>query len=599
MSSRPSPPVLPPPETDLESTGELPVLDPADAESTAGRHAGTDTWILSPEERGSLASAAPVAEEQRQLAARLATAEAKLREAQQLLSSPIEQLRQLERAREDDEVAHAAAQERIVALTTELGAAQDERARQAARVAAAERAQADAEQRAASAAAELAQARELMSALGERVAQLQRSLEEHQSASHAQQARDVEQQQSQAAHSRAMSERLSADLELERARCLSYLEILQTREARRQIAVGLAAEFEQELAERADEVARVTRELGGRSDRVRELEGELGAARARLQVLAAAAGEREQSDAQRQAEMQRLLAERADLDGALAAARTAAADAAAQAAAHAGTLTAERARAEQLRAALTAEQQRAAGIESELEGARAEMEAWSGVLRTVHQERSAQLAGADTLQARARELEREVAQQRTAAAALQTECDARAARIRELESDLHAAEDTVHQLESLARSRKAQGAGPEKPAEARPAAWTRQTAAVDTPAPGSAAGTEPVPEPTTDGAMRLLIRGEGGREIVHVLGRKTSIGRTKDNDLQIEAKHISRHHAVILAAPSHTIIEDLNSTNGVLVNGRRITRQILHDGDQITIGRTLYRFAERRAGEKR
>ena len=56
-----------------------------------------------------------------------------------------------------------------------------------------------------------------------------------------------------------------------------------------------------------------------------------------------------------------------------------------------------------------------------------------------------------------------------------------------------------------------------------------------------------------------------------MLGRKTSIGRTPDNDLQIDAKFISRHHAVILAGPAHTIIEDLNSTNGVLVNGRRIT----------------------------
>jgi pSer/pThr/pTyr-binding forkhead associated (FHA) protein len=56
---------------------------------------------------------------------------------------------------------------------------------------------------------------------------------------------------------------------------------------------------------------------------------------------------------------------------------------------------------------------------------------------------------------------------------------------------------------------------------------------------------------------------------------------------------------VILAGPAHTIIEDLNSTNGVLVNGRRISRQILKDGDLVTIGRAEYRFAVRRTGEKR
>ncbi|MGH8131818.1 MAG: FHA domain-containing protein, partial [Steroidobacteraceae bacterium] len=92
---------------------------------------------------------------------------------------------------------------------------------------------------------------------------------------------------------------------------------------------------------------------------------------------------------------------------------------------------------------------------------------------------------------------------------------------------------------------------------------------------------------------------DGEREVVHVLGRKTSIGRTPENDVQIDAKYISRRHAVILAGPAHTIIEDLNSTNGVLVNGRRVTRQTLKDGDAVVIGRTQYRFAVRRLGDKR
>ena len=78
-----------------------------------------------------------------------------------------------------------------------------------------------------------------------------------------------------------------------------------------------------------------------------------------------------------------------------------------------------------------------------------------------------------------------------------------------------------------------------------------------------------------EGAVRLLIRTDGDTEVVHVLGRKTTIGRTPDNDLQIDAKFISRHHAVILAGPNYTIIEDLNSTNGVLVNNRRVTRHTL------------------------
>ena len=91
----------------------------------------------------------------------------------------------------------------------------------------------------------------------------------------------------------------------------------------------------------------------------------------------------------------------------------------------------------------------------------------------------------------------------------------------------------------------------------------------------SGAALEIAPE----GAVRLLIRTDGDSEVVHVLGRKTTVGRTPDNDLQIDAKFISRNHAVILAGPNHTIIEDLNSTNGVAVNSRRITRHTLRDGD--------------------
>ena len=59
------------------------------------------------------------------------------------------------------------------------------------------------------------------------------------------------------------------------------------------------------------------------------------------------------------------------------------------------------------------------------------------------------------------------------------------------------------------------------------------------------------------------------------------------------APRISRYHAVLLAGPVHTSIEDLNSTNGVFVNGKRVARQVLKDGDRVTIGRTQYRYTVR------
>ncbi len=94
-------------------------------------------------------------------------------------------------------------------------------------------------------------------------------------------------------------------------------------------------------------------------------------------------------------------------------------------------------------------------------------------------------------------------------------------------------------------------------------------------------------------ALRVLIRLEGGSDVVYPLARRTSIGRTPDNDIQVDTTFISRHHAVLLSNSDHCIVEDLNSTNGVLVNGRRIGRQILHDGDMVTVGRTEFRYQQR------
>jgi len=102
-------------------------------------------------------------------------------------------------------------------------------------------------------------------------------------------------------------------------------------------------------------------------------------------------------------------------------------------------------------------------------------------------------------------------------------------------------------------------------------------------------------EPLPASATRVLIRADGDREVVYVLGRRTSIGRTPDNDLQLDTKFVSRHHAIILAGPVQTIVEDLSSTNGVLVNGRRVSRHSLKDGDAVVIGKTKFLFAVRPA----
>jgi chromosome segregation ATPase len=87
-----------------------------------------------------------------------------------------------------------------------------------------------------------------------------------------------------------------------------------------------------------------------------------------------------------------------------------------------------------------------------------------------------------------------------------------------------------------------------------------------------------------------LIRIDGDRSISHALGRRTRIGRAPGCELHIDSTSVSRHHALILAGTREAIIEDLNSTNGVILNGRKVTRQVLNDGDILTIGDIQFRY---------
>ncbi len=62
------------------------------------------------------------------------------------------------------------------------------------------------------------------------------------------------------------------------------------------------------------------------------------------------------------------------------------------------------------------------------------------------------------------------------------------------------------------------------------------------------------------------------------------IGRTPDNDLQIDSKFISRHHCQIVTQTNACVVEDLNSTNGIFVQSKRVRRHNLNDGDVVQVG---------------
>ena len=76
------------------------------------------------------------------------------------------------------------------------------------------------------------------------------------------------------------------------------------------------------------------------------------------------------------------------------------------------------------------------------------------------------------------------------------------------------------------------------------------------------------------------------------------IGRTKDNDIQIHSKFVSRHHAQIVTESGISVIEDLNSTNGMFIGGRQIKKRRLQDGDIIALGRHQLVYTDLRAQDE-
>jgi general secretion pathway protein A len=85
------------------------------------------------------------------------------------------------------------------------------------------------------------------------------------------------------------------------------------------------------------------------------------------------------------------------------------------------------------------------------------------------------------------------------------------------------------------------------------------------------------------GRLVLALKGSTVQEAYLVPGRLI-IGRTTDNDIQVESRFVSRHHAQVVTTAEGSSIEDLNSTNGIFVRGRRVRRYKLQDKDVVKLG---------------
>jgi len=87
---------------------------------------------------------------------------------------------------------------------------------------------------------------------------------------------------------------------------------------------------------------------------------------------------------------------------------------------------------------------------------------------------------------------------------------------------------------------------------------------------------------------------DGGRELRFPLFKdRLTIGRTANNDIQLNVRYISRRHAVIATDKGQTRLIDWGSKNGVFVNDKRVTEKFLSSGDIVKIGESEFRYEER------
>ncbi len=111
--------------------------------------------------------------------------------------------------------------------------------------------------------------------------------------------------------------------------------------------------------------------------------------------------------------------------------------------------------------------------------------------------------------------------------------------------------------------------------------------------------TTGAPARPTEGTREIV-----GRVIIATEGRTLSdvplkigriiLGRTVDNDVQIDSRFVSRHHCQIITTPQGSVVEDLNSTNGIHVQGKRVRRYHLNDGDVVAIGKHELMYVDER-----
>jgi hypothetical protein len=104
------------------------------------------------------------------------------------------------------------------------------------------------------------------------------------------------------------------------------------------------------------------------------------------------------------------------------------------------------------------------------------------------------------------------------------------------------------------------------------------------------AGEAAAPPPQTSAGRRRAVLLVGGRRML-VGPTGATLGRSRQSDIVVNDANVSRQHAEVRPSGAGWVLVDLGSTNGSVLNGRRIDRpQELEPGDTIEVGTSVITF---------
>ena len=98
------------------------------------------------------------------------------------------------------------------------------------------------------------------------------------------------------------------------------------------------------------------------------------------------------------------------------------------------------------------------------------------------------------------------------------------------------------------------------------------------------------------GPFLSILTTEKSKVVFPIRVGRSTIGRDIGNNIVISDTQISKYHAAIQYNNNEVFIEDLGSTNGIFINGKKVNEiQQLFHGNLIKLGSTILRFEDKKA----